>query len=860
LALAFIYVTGMRVPAIAETPNPCSVLARSSLTVIGSAETARVGDALTYSVTLANGSYDWGLADVFVHLPREARFVSAATSKGSWSYSGGVVRVSYDLFPAGTSDTVEIATECASPGKAECWAELGESESNWCMNYAEYVYDVFNANPNYWYADGIAAREVTTIIERPDVLSISSRAWPEPVVVGGSLEYRISVRNNSSQAVTGVVVTNDLPSGVNFVRAEATCGAFTRSASHVTWNLGTLDAAAKAALEIAVTPTAVGTLTNATTVVSSETDPDPSNNRVSATTQVVREDWPVMERIGSGLSAGFGNWRNLSISADGRFVGVGVPTEVPLLQTPLVFDRVSAQFSSPDVNDYGESALYPQCYLPDAWVFPYPGVYYPTLSSTGRFVSFVTPASNLVAADTNSIWDGFVRDRLAGTIERISETPEGWQMGWYFLDYPPPWECGLPEALYTSYCVLSGNGKQCLFGFAGHLYLTGMAICEVPADAQLHVKERSTGQIRLVERGLAWSDSGVAVSADGQYVAYGKAGAIGRYDQVLLRELNAGSSTVISVGSDGVEGNGDSAWPSVSGNGRYVAFWSDATDLVPNDTNNATDLFVRDCVAGVTERVSVSSAGEQANGPSGGPSISDDGRYVAFNSLADNLVSYDTNGVADVFVHDRQTGKTTLVSRSGVTVGNGASARPVISGNGRFVAFGSLATNLVEGDGNGVQDVYVVDWQRLPEPIAKLVNCGGPKVGGWGQDGSFTGGRATCASGAVSGAGPVPVAVYQTQRTGKFDYSLRDVPNGKYTVRLHFVEPTYTKKGCRAFDVYAENKQVVKALDVFAAAGGRMKALVKEVQVSVTDGNGLQLSFRPTKVDAIVCGIEIAAL
>jgi hypothetical protein len=142
-----------------------------------------------------------------------------------------------------------------------------------------------------------------------------------------------------------------------------------------------------------------------------------------------------------------------------------------------------------------------------------------------------------------------------------------------------------------------------------------------------------------------------------------------------------------------------------------VAFQSLASNLVSGDNNDVADIFVRDRIAGTTERMSVDSSGTQATG--GGsftPSISADGRYVAYVSDASNLVSGDTNNKRDVFVHDRQTGETQLVSvgRSGAAA-NGDSSWPSISGDGRFVAFSSEASNLVAGDTDGADDVFVRD-------------------------------------------------------------------------------------------------------------------------------------------------------
>ena len=123
----------------------------------------------------------------------------------------------------------------------------------------------------------------------------------------------------------------------------------------------------------------------------------------------------------------------------------------------------------------------------------------------------------------------------------------------------------------------------------------------------------------------------------------------------------AGETTRRSVDSAGSEGNNPSNEPAISANGRFVAFESDATNLVAGDTNGAIDIFVHDRATGQTTRVSVDSGGYQGNGSSRNPAISDRGRFVAFESFATNLVAGDTNGIRDIFVHDRTTGQTTRV-------------------------------------------------------------------------------------------------------------------------------------------------------------------------------------------------------
>jgi Tol biopolymer transport system component len=177
-----------------------------------------------------------------------------------------------------------------------------------------------------------------------------------------------------------------------------------------------------------------------------------------------------------------------------------------------------------------------------------------------------------------------------------------------------------------------------------------------------------------------------------------------------------GDTRLVSVSTRGVQGNLDSELPAVSADGRFVAFVSLADNLVPGDTNESADVFVMDLHNGHTDRVSTSSFGRQGNGNSGllegmgGPAISADGRFVAFDSAATNLVLRDTNRTADVFVKDRRTGRTTRVSvDSHGQQGNGSSTQPAISADGRRVAFSSFADNLVAPDTNFSSDIFVRD-------------------------------------------------------------------------------------------------------------------------------------------------------
>lgn len=222
------------------------------------------------------------------------------------------------------------------------------------------------------------------------------------------------------------------------------------------------------------------------------------------------------------------------------------------------------------------------------------------------------------------------------------------------------------------------------------------------------------------------SEDGV-ISASGRYVAFMSyasnlvAGDKNGKLDVFVRDRFSATTERVSVGTGGVEGNNESASPDISADGRFVAFYSSASNLVPGDTSYG-DVFVRDRQTGTTERVSVGPGGVPSNGNSFEPAISADGRFVAFGSDASNLVAGDTNDHNDIFVRDRQTGSTVRVSVGpGGVQANDDSQEPAISADGRFVAFEARASNLVNGDTNGLADVFVRD---LKDGVTQRVSVG----------------------------------------------------------------------------------------------------------------------------------------
>lgn len=269
--------------------------------------------------------------------------------------------------------------------------------------------------------------------------------------------------------------------------------------------------------------------------------------------------------------------------------------------------------------------------------------------------------------------------------------------------------------------VISADGRYVAFWS----YASNLVSGDTNFLGDVFVHDMQSGETRRVSvtssGGQSCGDR-PSISADGHYVAFQSIctnlvpNDTNNWSDVFVHNTETGVTEIVSIASDGAQGNYDSSSPVISVDGRFVVFESVSNNLVPADTNAVKDIFVRDRQEGVTERVSVASDGAQSNDSCGysacSVSISADGRYVAFHSLATNLVAADTNGWTDVFVRDRQAGETTRVSLGmDGAQGNDASMNPFISADGRFVAFESFASNLVLGDSGYYYDVFVYDRQ-----------------------------------------------------------------------------------------------------------------------------------------------------
>jgi hypothetical protein len=305
--------------------------------------------------------------------------------------------------------------------------------------------------------------------------------------------------------------------------------------------------------------------------------------------------------------------------------------------------------------------------------------WFTTLSADGQTAIFTDPTAR-VPADTNGYWVTDVYAYQSGAIELISQGPTG--------------TCG--NSYSSTPGGVSANGRFVVFTS----YSTNLIAGGTNGQVQVYLRDRTTQTTEIVSvstsgaQGNGLSQHAV-VSDDGRFVAFESsatnlvAGDSSGFIDIFLRDRQLGVTTRVSLDSNGVEANQQSTDPAMSGDGRFIAFQSRASNLVPADTNGVEDVFVRDTLAGVTRRVSLSSSAEQANAACTGASISGEGRFVTFDSAATNLAPGVRSGHHDVFLRDRESSRTELISvgADGQDLDYGGYWGAKISAGGRFVVF-----------------------------------------------------------------------------------------------------------------------------------------------------------------------------
>ncbi|HEX2906671.1 MAG TPA: hypothetical protein VHO69_07420, partial [Phototrophicaceae bacterium] len=330
----------------------------------------------------------------------------------------------------------------------------------------------------------------------------------------------------------------------------------------------------------------------------------------------------------------------------------------------------------------------------------------PAISGDGRYIVFWSAATNLVADNPNSSGI-FVYDQFTGQTKRASASQNGQQS---FI-----------ESVYPG---ISGDGRSVAFWSNGSL---------LPEDTNgkldIYVYDQQTEELLYLPIGeagdassLAWYDR-PALSWDGQLITFASNVATLVSDDtnnttdIFVYNRQTAAMTRVSVNSSGVEGNDISRYPSLSADGRLVAFMSSAENFTTDTNGDDNGIFVYDRVTGKISCVSVNATGIQANNSSFYPHISSDGRYVAFSSYASNLVPGDTNvcgdgdsahPCSDIFVYDRQTRQLTRTSvAADGTQTDGDAGAPSISGSGNYVTFSGRFVTSLTANANGGVDVFL---------------------------------------------------------------------------------------------------------------------------------------------------------
>ncbi|MEA5579089.1 cadherin-like domain-containing protein [Anabaena sp. UHCC 0451] len=321
----------------------------------------------------------------------------------------------------------------------------------------------------------------------------------------------------------------------------------------------------------------------------------------------------------------------------------------------------------------------------------------PGISANGRYVTFQSNATNLVSSDTNNVSDVFIYDRQLGITKRVSVATNGTQANNVSTIETSSISSDGRFVLFQSLAsnLVSGDTNNVQDGFIRDTQVGTTSLVTVANDGSQSNGLSSIGYLSDNGRYVSFvSDATNLVSGDTNNVR-----------DVFVRDRQVGTTIRVSVASDGTQANGVSNGAYMSPDGRYVVFRSDATNLVAGDTNGFADIFLRDLLTDTTTRISNGIGGTQANGSSNLASISADGRYVVFSSDASNLVTGDTNGVRDVFLYDRQLGQIIFSSIQG----NGVTDNPRISADGQLVTVTSSASNVFSVDTNGTSDVFIYD-------------------------------------------------------------------------------------------------------------------------------------------------------
>lgn len=333
------------------------------------------------------------------------------------------------------------------------------------------------------------------------------------------------------------------------------------------------------------------------------------------------------------------------------------------------------------------------------------------ISADERFVVFSSEATNLASGDRNDSSDIFLRDRWLNQISRISVNNQGVE--------------GNADSIQP---VIAANGRFIAFSSKATNFVAG----ETNTVADIFIYDMQTQQIRGINPLDSNGDSlNPSISADGRWVVFESTASnlvvndTNNAADIFLFDTQANQITRISVDAGGAQGNGTSIHPMIAANGGVVVFESEASNLVSGDTNNSSDIFLYDITTRNVQRIS--QATHQADKGSYYPAVTAEGKIVVFESEAMNLVANDTNSFAEIFIKDLTTGQIQRITAPNGEPANSHAYYPSVSANGRFIAFTTAATNLVGGNPNALFDLLKYD--RVTQQLERLnVNVAGEQT------------------------------------------------------------------------------------------------------------------------------------
>lgn len=716
-----------------------------AISVVDSADPAPHTTNYFYTITVTNFGPATATA-IFVTntLPVGTAFVAGNPSQGTTALVSGQIVWNVGSVTKNSAATLKLEIDSTTTGIANDSAVVISAETD---------NDLANNTATQSTQLGIAD------------LVVTASDSPDPVIAGQPVSFSVTVTNLGPDTATDAVVSLSLDGGFVGINASSSQGALSQNGNFFVVNLGTLPVGTGATLAVTAIPVESGIVTSVASANCSETDPFSGNNgfvsvatTVNAGAGVVEFLQPesafneasanafvwIVRRGGSigTVTANYATTNRTAIGGSDYVVTTGTITfndgeVLKSVLVPMLDDAVSECnefYGMTLANPTGGAVLLRTTntlvMIVDNEILPSgtistvsatdtnlpldPGnnnSFESSVSADGRYVVFTSEANSLVANDSNFQRDVFVRDLLTQTTKIVSQGNGS----------------GLLGNNSSGGAQISGNGRYVVFSSSATVFATD----DNNGTQDVFVRDLLSNQTTLVSRQV--SGSGTAdgfsltpapnrsiMSSNGLGVVYTSFAENlttlpdANFDSdIFYYDLAAGTNRLISVKLDG-SGAGDS-WaqdPVISADNRIIAFESAATNLVTvADANFGGDVFAHDLATGVTELISVSLTGSSAaNGLSGSPYLSADGRYVTFNSSGSNIAANDSNTRVDVFRRDRVAGTTTLVSvnTNGLS-GNSSSTVRGISADGRYVVFSSFSSDLVAGDYNGLEDVFVRD-------------------------------------------------------------------------------------------------------------------------------------------------------